>query len=197
MKEVCLRDLRKSKNMSQKDFAEKLSVPIATIRKWEKNEVLPSMQDMFFIAKVLEVQNDDIIKMFKTRQTLIEKNNLREVEACETLENLFWGIDSVRKFIMFFSLLSYMNIKGTIYSEKYLFPYSKIIANPDEDGIVVSDDNNNLIVFTFNNVKSIKPISANYDVYIFEIVLLYSIFPLEESENILSNVTIKLSVYSR
>lgn len=199
MKELNLRDLRKSKKISQSKFAEKLFVSVATIRKWEKAKALPSVQDMFLIAKVLEVQIDDIIKMFKIGQTQVEKNELEEAKRYEAFTNLFWGTDNINKFIMFFSLLSNMNIKGAVYSEKYFFPYSKIIADSNRDGVVISDDYNNLIVFTINNVKSVSPLSANYDVYIFEIALFCAVLPLEDGEyaSDLSNSKIKISVYSR
>lgn len=194
-----LRDLRKAKKISQSELAEKLSIPVATIRKWEKTEALPSVQDMFSIAKVLDVQNDDIFKMFQIKQTQVEKDNLEEIKLYEAFEELFWGTDNVDKFIKFFNVLSHANINGTVYSEKYVFPYSKIIASSDGDGVIISDKYNNLMVFTVNNVKSIKPVSLNFDVYIFEITLSCSMFPVEDRgyPSNLCDSRIKISVYSR
>jgi len=198
MKKYSLKDLRRNKKMSQIKFSEKLAVSVVTVRKWERNEAIPSIQDMFQIAEILEVPSDDILEMFKISQTQVEKNNKEEIEIYEKFTNLFWETKDFDKFEKFFCILSKININGLVYSKNHMFPFTKIIAYYDKSGVIILDDDKNQIVFTKNNFISIRPLSVNYDVYMFEITLSYSIFPVDDKKSSdLSGFKFQISIYWR
>lgn len=54
--------LRKQKNLSQEELAEKLGVSRQAISKWERNESMPDVYNLVNIADALEVSLDSLIK---------------------------------------------------------------------------------------------------------------------------------------
>lgn len=63
--------LRKTKNLSQEELAEKLGVSRQAISKWERNESLPDVYNLVNIADALEVSLDLLIN--EKEQTQIDK----------------------------------------------------------------------------------------------------------------------------
>lgn len=62
--------LRKLKNISQKELAEKLNVSRQTISKWETGESLPNIEKTKILAELFNVSIDDLVNFEKTPHSL-------------------------------------------------------------------------------------------------------------------------------
>lgn len=56
-----IKEFRLSKNLTQKEFADKLKVERTTVSMWENNKSSPSVQTLKKIAEVLNCNVDDLI----------------------------------------------------------------------------------------------------------------------------------------
>lgn len=191
-----IKELRYEKKLSQNDLAEKLNVSVQTIRNWEKHKSIPPIEYMSFLANELGVHKEDIIKIFETNTTRVEDNRKKEIERYKSFVELFWGVDSIDKLITFSWILSDLELNGVVYDKDYLFPFSKVIANKEESGLVLTDSENNCMAFTPRNVKSAKALSDLYDVYTFELIMSCHMFPNIESEKTSDN-KLKISIYNK
>lgn len=54
---VTIQELRKQSGMSQKQFADYLEIPVATIRNWEQGRRVPPDYVISLISKVLDKNN--------------------------------------------------------------------------------------------------------------------------------------------
>jgi transcriptional regulator with XRE-family HTH domain len=78
-----LENLRKSKNMSQEELAQKLNVTRQTISKWELDQTVPDMNKLIEISKLFGLSLDELVndidkkvdseKIYK--ETAVEKKN--------------------------------------------------------------------------------------------------------------------------
>ena len=59
-----LKDYRMSKNLTQEDLSKLLGIQRTTISMWEKNRAKPRLDMVFKLSRVLEVDVDDIVKIF-------------------------------------------------------------------------------------------------------------------------------------
>ena len=59
-----LRLIRKNKGITQNQLAKQLGVDQTTITKWEKNRVKPRLDMVFKLSRVLDVDVNDIVKIF-------------------------------------------------------------------------------------------------------------------------------------
>ena len=59
-----LKDLRLSKKMTQEELAEKLLVAVPTVRKWEQGKTIPSITDMYGIARVMNVEVAEVTSIY-------------------------------------------------------------------------------------------------------------------------------------
>ena len=62
--------LRKLKNISQEELAEKLNVSRQTISKWETGESLPDIEKTKLLAELFNVSIDDLVNFEKTFPSL-------------------------------------------------------------------------------------------------------------------------------
>lgn len=62
--------LRKLKNISQEELAEKLNVSRQTISKWETGESLPDIEKTKLLAELFNVSIDDLVNFEKTSPSL-------------------------------------------------------------------------------------------------------------------------------
>lgn len=54
--------LRKEKQMSQEDLAEKLKVSRQTISRWEQDQALPDLSNIIALGKIFSVSIDDLVQ---------------------------------------------------------------------------------------------------------------------------------------
>ncbi len=69
-----LYELRKGKNLSQEEVAEKLNVTRQTVSKWETNQSSPDFDKILPICELFEISTEELITGKKTK----EKNNENE-----------------------------------------------------------------------------------------------------------------------
>ena len=55
-----LKDLRKEKNLSQKQLAEKLGIAVSTYANWEQGRRSPCIEDIYHLLKVLEIDANEL-----------------------------------------------------------------------------------------------------------------------------------------
>lgn len=58
---VCIKQIRKSKNLSQQELADKLGIDRSTLSKYELEERLPNIYALCDIADELDVSLDDLV----------------------------------------------------------------------------------------------------------------------------------------
>ena len=58
-----IRELRKSTQLTQKEFAKKYNIPLSTLRKWEQGETCPSYYLVKLIEQSLPVSNNELKKI--------------------------------------------------------------------------------------------------------------------------------------
>lgn len=172
-------ELRKEKNFSQSRLAEKMYVPIPTIRKWEYGLSFPSTSDMRKMAELFEVTEDIIISIFKPQQTKVAEQKENAFKMHDILLKLFWGCNRIEYFIQFAYLFSSEATMGVICCGDYIFPFTKVIAREGIGAVLFADSSDNYIVITGMNTIEIEPISAEYDVFTFDMIINCPIFPTD------------------
>ena len=55
-----LKDLRNEKQLSQKQVAEKVGVAVSTYANWEQGRREPSINDIFKLLSVFEIESSDL-----------------------------------------------------------------------------------------------------------------------------------------
>lgn len=172
-------DLRKKCNVSQASLAEKLCLPVSTIRAWEHKLSIPPVPYMQKMAKILNVEEEVIAFIFKPEKIQVEEEHKKEAEIYEAFLELFWGCNEIEHFIQFVYLLSLAQLSGVICCGKYIFPFTKIVAEQYSSAIVLSDSSDNFIVLTSTTIIEVKPIAAEYDAYTLDLNINCPIFPTE------------------
>lgn len=172
-------DLRKKSNFSQARLAEELCLPISTIRAWEHGSSTPPVPYMQKMAKILDVEEDVIALIFMPEKTRVEEENEKAAEIYDILLKVFWECNEAERFIQFGYLFSLGRTSGVICCGDYVFPFTKVIAEEYGSAIVLSDSSDNLIVLSETNIIEVEPISANYDVYTFDLVIDCPMFPAD------------------
>jgi len=72
-------ELRKSKNLTQDDVAEKLNITRQTVSKWETNQSTPDFDKIVPLCELFEISTDELLKGEKKEENnKIQENNLNE-----------------------------------------------------------------------------------------------------------------------
>ena len=58
-----LKTIREEKQLSQKDIANRLNVPISTYANWEQGRREPSIADIFRIIEILEIEANELFSI--------------------------------------------------------------------------------------------------------------------------------------
>lgn len=167
--------LRKDKHISQKQLAERMFLPVNTIRKWEYGESLPSLDDMKLLALELETDLETIFFMFEPAQTKVAKEQEIKSKMQNTLQELFWGCDNFQKFALFSYFFT--KSKGVMSFKNELYSFNRVIADGKHMAVLLIDDSNNCVVFTEINTEIVNPISTSYNIFTFNIIVNCPIFP--------------------
>lgn len=71
--------LRKSKKLTQTEFAEQLNYSDKTISKWENGDAVPDVETLYDISKLFNISIDDLLnKNLQDTQISTDKNNARK-----------------------------------------------------------------------------------------------------------------------
>lgn len=83
-----LYSLRKSRGLSQDEFAESLGVSRQAVSKWERNEAYPDTENLIAIAKFFDVKIDDLINTsINTDESITTDTSSISARATECSEN--------------------------------------------------------------------------------------------------------------
>lgn len=83
--------LRKEKNLTQRDLAEKLGITNQAVSKWERGENLPDISILMELAKIFNVTVDELLKGNRESEianSVFEKNKDSNKEPISKLKNI-------------------------------------------------------------------------------------------------------------
>ena len=66
-----IKEIRKMRNLTQEQFAEKIFISRNAVAKWESDRGYPDIQNLITISEVFEISLDDLIKNDKKLKTKI------------------------------------------------------------------------------------------------------------------------------
>lgn len=69
-------ELRKAKNLTQLELANRLSITDKAVSKWERDLSCPDISTVPKLAEILGVSADDLLRCSKNEKTEIEKNDI-------------------------------------------------------------------------------------------------------------------------
>ncbi|MCI8310064.1 MAG: helix-turn-helix transcriptional regulator [Clostridia bacterium] len=69
-------ELRKSKNLSQEEVAEKLNVTRQTVSKWETNQSTPDFDKILPLCELFEISTEELLTGKKPEVNNKENNNV-------------------------------------------------------------------------------------------------------------------------
>ncbi len=107
-----IKQLRKNKNINQKEFAEILNIPVSTLANYENNHRQPNIETLKKISKYLDIPIANIID--NTDKSLTIRNNeLKIIDKEESVNEYF---------------------------EKYLFSFLDLLLSDNHKNIKVSQN---------------------------------------------------------
>lgn len=93
-----IKDLRKEKNLTQKEMAQALSITVSTLSHWECDYQEPSFKDLVLLATYFDVSTDYLIGMEldnvlqnTTKQKIISPLNDKAKELLDIFNSLDFG----------------------------------------------------------------------------------------------------------
>lgn len=78
-------ELRKAKNLSQEEVAEKLNVTRQTVSKWETNQSTPDFDKIVPLCELFEISTDELLRGKKS-ESLKEENDINSLEGQENIK---------------------------------------------------------------------------------------------------------------
>lgn len=194
MRNEKLINLRLKNNLTQEELSDKLYSTATKIRNWEHGKALPTIEDMEMLAKIFNVEVDTILSIFNPYHTNSQHDNSYNTDPhCTNSysdlsnENLglrkvilvtqFKECNSIKSFFEFIDLISINCSSGIICYCDYIFHFSKIVTEQENNIVIFADASDNYFIFNDTNIQKVKPISPNFDVYTFEISTDYPMFP--------------------
>lgn len=189
-----LKELRESRKVSKAKLSKTMNVSAQAIRNWEQGKAIPSVDQMVDLAKNLEVDEATIMKIFMPDKTKVTQDIENEYMLHNVLLELFGSTDTSQKFIQMASLLSATHQAGVVTFEDYVFPFFNIYVEQNEHSVLLMGEDNNVMVFTTNNLVEVIPISMEFNVYTFQVSVCCPLFPSKEKYNPFSfRQTLKVS----
>ena len=82
-------ELRKAKNLTQDDVAEKLNVTRQTVSKWETNQSTPDFDKIVPLCELYEISPNELLTGEKQEQETVDNKNSDEFNWNEAKKHLF------------------------------------------------------------------------------------------------------------
>ena len=104
-------ELRKQKNLSQEEVADRLNVSRQTISKWETNQSTPDFDKIVPLCELFEISTDELLKGIKEKNQevkepkIITKQDVREKTAKVISTSVFTYIAAVAVFLFLVCVL--------------------------------------------------------------------------------------------
>ena len=112
-----IQKLRREKNLSQSDLAEKLNVSNKIVSNWETGKSLPDVMMMEDISNVLDISIEELyncVKENKTEHVGIDKKPAFIMIACTCISILLIAVATTLFFVSFTSWLDQITIKAFV-----------------------------------------------------------------------------------
>lgn len=173
-----LSELRKEKNISQEKLAHKLYVPVTTIRNWEHEKSIPSIEDIRKMAEIFEINVENMFAIFMPENMFADNKEDMERKAYNILQEVFNSTEDSIQFISFSAMMTiFPATSGIITFEDEAFRFDTIEANLfDGTAVMFSDRHRNIVILTVRNILSVRPVSSKHGVYIFELEIACPVF---------------------
>lgn len=194
--------LRSSSNYNKTQFADLMQVAYRTVTNWEKKDgVIPSLSTISSIAKALHVPTYTVYDCFMNNPDSDPEENFFEFnkhdltdgyrksslpgllfKVMNTLHLFGGGILQYEGHVFYYSHISYKERKNTATNldeelDYFMFPY---------EGIILHDDNLNLIPIKLSDLKYWKIVSKEYGNLTFELAVKAPLL-LDMKEHLVSN----------
>jgi len=107
-----LKKLRKNKNITQEELAQKIFVTRTAVSKWESGRGYPSLDTLKILAEFYGISIDDLIsneEIIDISKKSIEKNKKQTI-------NLWFSLLDIMTLVLFFLPVFSLNIEGNIVS---------------------------------------------------------------------------------
>ncbi len=179
---MTFKDLRKNARLTQAKMSELLNVDIRTIRSWERGNSKPPYEEIPRIASLLDAEPEEVARIFRPITTKHEEYIKRRNEIAYRTIVAFNNSDDINTFFNLISILSTVELRGLVLSEDRAFQFNHVLSDSLEDldkltSILLMDNERNRVLLSKKNVLKVKPLSYTYDVFNFEIIVNYPVFP--------------------
>ena len=158
-----LKSIRKMKNVSQEDLADKLGVSRQSVSKWETGENYPSMQNIVCLCSIFKCKMNDLVHedfddidfMDKEIKMSVVKLNEKEQKNIKTVSTILYMIGRIGKicarvaigFVIFAMILVGLILpKLDINEDKISYNGEVVTITELEDGVRISSKQNEHIV---------------------------------------------------
>ena len=154
-------ELRKEKNLTQKDLADKLNITDRAVSKWERGICLPDISILKDLSNILGVTVIELLDGEKSDKTKKNNNDIKIINYAENnikiIKRNYLNIIML-SFIIFISLtLLFLNIENMYYYE-LKYPYSVSLGSLDNS----YNSEEELIRLVKNKIELINNNQGNY-----------------------------------
>lgn len=153
-----LKDLRKTKNMSQEQLAEKLYVSRQAITKWETGNGLPDIENIVAIAALFNTSLDDLLSEEKS---LLTKHEFLYESSTE------YDLDEEKRLDISIGTAHEVIVEKTTEEKIQIMLASNKISNLAQQAKVKIEENKNLMDIKIKHFPDLTEMQAKEDLYIF------------------------------
>ncbi len=181
-----LKNIRKSKKISQEDLADKLGVSRQSVSKWETGENYPSMQNIVCLCDIFKCKMNDLVhedfedldflgEEVKMNIVKLNQKEQKEMKGISKALYLFGRIGSIFMKVIMVFIIIIMVVVPTIFSKleiidnNLVYNKSALEVKEVEKGIeIVLKDHDNIKIADFNNtdIEKIKDVIKDKNKYV-------------------------------
>lgn len=177
-----LRNLRKSKNLSQEDLSERVGVSRQSVSKWESGAAYPEMNNLLILCKIFNCRINDLLsekiedfdsfdEEVKMNIAKLNKQEQKKVKILSKILSIFGKIGNIVTkvgigIVTFIMIITPILISNIDIKEDKLISSGNIITITEiENGIkLTSTENEHIVIGNINN-KNIDKIKKAYNKY--------------------------------
>lgn len=177
-----LRNLRKSKKLSQEELSEKVGVSRQSVSKWESGAAYPEMNNMLILCKIFNCRINDLLsekiedfnsfdEEVKMNVVKFENNKQKKMKILTKILSIFGKIGNIITkigigFITFIMIVIPILISNIDIKEDKIITSGNVLTITEvEEGMkITSTENEHIVIGDINN-KDIEKIKKAYNKY--------------------------------
>lgn len=177
-----LRNLRKSKKLSQEELSEKVGVSRQSVSKWESGAAYPEMNNMLILCKIFNCRINDLLsekiedfnsfdEEVKMNVVKFENNKQKKMKILTKILSIFGKIGNIITkigigFITFIMIVTPILISNIDIKEDKIITSGNVLTITEvEEGMkITSTENEHIVIGDINN-KDIEKIKKAYNKY--------------------------------